>query len=380
MAKNYTRKDIGFDETVADSAFSGLDSKEQPLRRRIFLGLFATISLLTLIAAGRLLTIGTAEHGHYAARAASNANAETSVIAPRGIISDRYGKPLVENRPIFSVFLRVDKMIQQSEEDKVLDATQNVLALDRNQIVTEIAATNFEEGNDILLKRDITREQVIAVQSLNLSSLRVENDYKRRYLGEAFSHLVGFVGQSDKDRLVKGRTGLEAYYDDRLRGEDGKRILPRNARGQVQGPETVTSPVPGQNLATTVDSELQEYFYRRMASGLQSLGRTSGVGLALNPKNGEVLALLSFPAFDPANVAAALKSENQPLFNRAVSGSYNPGSTIKPVHAVAALKEGVIVPDKEILSTGYIEIPNPYDPEHPSRFLDWKPQGWVDLY
>ena len=110
------------------------------------------------------------------------------------------------------------------------------------------------------------------------------------------------------------------------------------------------------------------------------MGRTSGAGLIIDPRNGEVLSLLSFPSYDGNNVAAYLDNSNRPLFNRAVSGVYSPGSTIKPIHAAAALNEGVVQPTDQFFSAGYIDIPNPYNPEAPSRFVDWKPHGWVDVY
>ena len=118
-----------------------------------------------------------------------------------------------------------------------------------------------------------------------------------------------------------------------------------------------------------------------MKQGLSYLGSRAGVGIALNPQNGEVLALVSLPSFDNNKIKAEdLIDSSKPLFNRAVSGFYAPGSTIKPLVAFGALKEEIIAPEKEILSIGYIEIPNPYYPDRPSRFVDWKPHGWVNLY
>jgi penicillin-binding protein 2 len=125
-----------------------------------------------------------------------------------------------------------------------------------------------------------------------------------------------------------------------------------------------------------------------MRAELARLGRTSGAVLALDHRNGEILALISFPSFD-SNVfvdptrtrerGAILTDPHRALFNRAVSGSYSPGSTIKPLVGLAALAEGVLTPETEILSTGALEIPNPYQPDRPSRFLDWKAHGWVTL-
>ncbi len=153
----------------------------------------------------------------------------------------------------------------------------------------------------------------------------------------------------------------------------------RNALGEIKSTERTSEPIAGEKLKTTIDAEFQEYFHNRMTQGLLSLGRTSGVGIAINPKNGEVLALTSYPSFDANDISPYLSNPNQPLFNRAVSGLYSPGSTIKPVHAAAALSEGTVSPDDQVYSAGYIEIPNPYNPDQPSRFVDWRAHGWVNV-
>ncbi|MBI1838902.1 MAG: hypothetical protein HYR95_01195, partial [Candidatus Colwellbacteria bacterium] len=257
---------------------------------------------------------------------------------------------------------------------------QNVLSLRPEEFLQRIGETNLENASDVLIARDISLKQAIDLKSATFESLRVNDEYRRHYLSDAFSAVTGFVGYSEKDRLLSGRAGIEAYYDDILRGEDGKRITYRDALGRTKSAEAVKEPKQDSPVKTTIDYDFQEYFYGRLLRGLNSLGRTGGVGLALNPQNGEVLALLSFPSFDANNVSKYLNDSGRPLFNRVVGGVYTPGSTIKPVHAVAALKEGVITPQGKIFSAGYIEIPNPYNPETPSRFLDWKPHGLVDSH
>ncbi len=382
MAKRYLNNDIGLDETVADSAFSGLDHKEQPLKSRIFWVVLLLTIAITAAMAARLIVMGTMDYSHYSALAQDNANQVRPIPAPRGVITDRFGTPLVENQPIFSAYLDVTSMIKNGEQDKVFSAANSILNIDPSKLAAEIASTNLEQGSEILLMRNVSREQLISLQSLNLSSISVQNDYQRLYPNnpQAFASVVGYVGQTSDNSEVRGLSGLENYYDSTLRGTDGQVITPRNAYGQLDGSQIIDQPQSGNNITTTIDGPFQEYFYNRMLSGLQQLNRTKGVGLAINPTNGQILAMVSFPSFDPSNVAASLNNPDQPLFNRAVSGQYSPGSTIKPLDATAIMKEGVIDPTKQILSIGYIDIPNPYDPSHPSRFLDWQPQGWVDLY
>lgn len=380
MGKKLKYREINFDETVPDQDYPELGVKEMPVKDGVFYKVLFAALIISIAVIGRVIYLGGVEYDYYKNRALANINQEISVIAPRGIITDRYGTPLVENRPIFSVFLRSDLLIANNEEDKVLEAVENILQIKREDILKKLREVDLENEPDIVIARDINRDQTIAVKSLNLQSLQVEDDYKRHYIGEDYSHIIGYVGQTDKDNVVKGRAGLEAYYDDFLKGNDGKKIVYKNAKGEVQNIEKVKDPQIGEELKTTIDSKFQKYFYSRMKQGLDSLGRTNGVGIAVNPSNGEILALASFPSFDANNIVPYLNNSSQPLFNRAVSGLYNPGSTIKPMHATAVLKERVVDTAHQIYSPGYIEIPNPYNPDKPSRFLDWRPQGWIDVY
>jgi penicillin-binding protein 2 len=118
----------------------------------------------------------------------------------------------------------------------------------------------------------------------------------------------------------------------------------------------------GADLKTFIDKDFQEYFYDRLSTALKFLRRDIGTGIALNPKNGEVLALFNIPSFDSAEVDKYLNLANKPLFNRAISGLYTPGSTVKPLVAVGALVQGIISPFDKIFSPGFIDVPNPYNP------------------
>ena len=380
MARKINRKIVDFDEAVSDSITKEFGLKEIPLKSYVFTAVLLVAGLLIGGAGVRVLILGGLDYGHYLTLASGNVNQETLTVAPRGLITDRYGKELVTNKPVFNARLQIPVMIKNGEEDKVLDASAALLGLQREDVFKLISKTNIEIYPDILLSRDIGTKAAIDLKSLGLQSIYVANGYKRQYTSVSLAHVLGFVGFSDVDNSFKGRTGLEAYYDDVLKGQDGQTVTRKNALGEAQGTEVVSEPKQGDELKTTIDSGLQEYFYKSMLMGLNSLGKTSGVGLAINPKTGEVLSLISLPTFDPNNLSAPLSDANKPFFNRAVSGVYNPGSTIKPIHASAILKENIVPPTKQILSIGYIEIPNPYFPDKPSRFLDWKAHGWVDLY
>jgi len=392
MARNrYRTRRIDLDEVISDTlSGSEFDAVESPISKNVFHWvIFGTIAVL-IIVFFRVSFMAGVKGAAYKMRSQDNVHQTIPLVAPRGVITDRYGKPLVKNEPIFSVFLHVDQMIKNGEQETVLETAKNTLGVDEEKVLSLIQGTNLEGVSDIIIAADVTREQVIAIGSLGLKSLNVEQSFKREYISPAFSHVVGYVGLASEEDLNQnqslvlndftGRSGLEAYYDDRLRGENGRVTVFSDSSGDIGEIMRTREPIPGKELKTTIDAELQEYFYSSAIETLTRLGRTSGAGLIIDPRNGEVLSLLSFPSYDGNNVAAYLDNSNRPLFNRAVSGVYSPGSTIKPIHAAAALNEGVVQPTDQFFSAGYIDIPNPYNPEAPSRFVDWKPHGWVDVY
>ena len=124
---------------------------------------------------------------------------------------------------------------------------------------------------------------------------------------------------------------------------------------------------------------ISKLFFNRLDQGLKELGRDTGVGIAIDPSNGEVLALVSLPGFDSARIADFLNQSTQPLFNRAISGLYAPGSTIKPLVAAAALNEKIIDVKKKFFLPDTLKFPIPTIPTS-RAFLDWKPHGWVNFY
>ncbi|HZX01258.1 MAG TPA: hypothetical protein VFE87_02620, partial [Candidatus Paceibacterota bacterium] len=289
MARKINRKIVDFDEAVSDSITKEFGLKEIPLKSYVFTAVLLVAGLLIGGAGVRVLILGGLDYGHYLTLASGNVNQETLTVAPRGLITDRYGKELVTNKPVFNARLQIPVMIKNGEEDKVLDASAALLGLQREDVFKLISKTNIEIYPDILLSRDIGTKAAIDLKSLGLQSIYVANGYKRQYTSVSLSHVLGFVGFSDVDNSFKGRTGLEAYYDDVLKGQDGQTITHKNALGEAQGTEVVSEPKQGDELRTTIDSDLQEYFYKSMLRDLNSLGKTSGVGLAINPKTGEVL-------------------------------------------------------------------------------------------
>lgn len=362
---------------------------ELPLSERAFTLIFASGAVILALIFGRVIYLAFAQGEFYSNRSEMNVTQPITLPAVRGLIYDRYGEILARNESAFRVvFNVVSAREENTDTEEMLYSLSPILEISADDLRSIVQKADFEKIALVTLARNVSPEQIAAIKKLELSALEIQDDYTRNYTrGPAFSHVLGYTGTVQYGDL-HGKTGLEKYYDEEISGKDGVRILYRTAKGDVLDGKLLDEPQHGKNLYTTIDADLQEYFYNRLTTALRSLGRNVGVGIALNPQTGEVLAMVNAPSYDN-NIFTDLSDKKarvdtltapfQPLFNRAVSGIYTPGSIIKPMVAIAALKEGVITPQTQIFSKGYIEIPNPYNPESPSRFLDWQPNGWVNV-
>ncbi len=190
-----------------------------------------------------------------------------------------------------------------------------------------------------------------------------------------------------QDRYV-GAEGVEKSFDSRLMGENGQKLSETDARGNVVAENTVLDPKHGETITLSVDAELTQELYDAIAERAQQSGFASGAAAVMDVETGELIALTSYPTYDSqvmtdktnqTAIRGYLADKRLPFLNRATSGLFTPGSIVKPFFATGALTEHVIDPLKQILSTGALIVPNPYDKEHPSVFKDWKAHGWVDM-
>jgi penicillin-binding protein 2 len=209
-----------------------------------------------------------------------------------------------------------------------------------------------------------------------------------------FSTTVGYVKYPAKD--LKGiyfsgfeaKDGLEKIYDKRLSGKDGQKIVETDAKGKVISESVIDTPKDGQSITLTIDLKLQKQLYKSLLEVAEIAGYKGGAGAIMNVANGDILASASFPEYssqvmtdgsDTEKIESWISSKQHPFLNRVISGLYTPGSIMKIFIAMGVLGENVIDPEKQILSTGSITIPNQYFPDKPSVFLDWKAHGLVDL-
>ncbi|MDO8518440.1 MAG: penicillin-binding transpeptidase domain-containing protein [bacterium] len=208
------------------------------------------------------------------------------------------------------------------------------------------------------------------------------------------SHTIGYVQPPAKDSsgvyfrtVFLGIDGAERAFDALLGGQNGLKLSETDARGKVISESVVQPQEPGQKIVLSVDAAVTQGLYDALAVRAGSSKFQGGAGVIIDVKTGELLALTSYPEYsqnalesgDSATFKAFTNDSRRPFLNRATNGLYAPGSIVKPVVAIAALTENIIDPNKQLLSTGSISVPNPYDPAHPSVFRDWRAHGLVDM-
>lgn len=217
----------------------------------------------------------------------------------------------------------------------------------------------------------------------------------RKYIElPGFAHLLGFVRYPKADASgnwwreeYSGIAGAERVFNERLAGTNGSSMSETDARGKLVREDIVDPPKDGDDIHLSIDADVQAELTRVLSEHAHTVGFVGGAAAIMDVETGELLALTSFPEYDnqafvdgdTEKVEAANVDERKPLLNRAVTGLYTPGSIVKPMFAAAALQEGIISAAKSILSTGSISIPNPYNPDLPSVFRDWKAHGYTDM-
>lgn len=324
-------------------------------RRTMLIG--GAQGLLGTILAGRMAYISIVENERYKMLSESNRVNLTLIPPRRGWIIDRNGKPLANNKADF----RVDLIPQRVRDvDATIDQLGNILRMTPDEIDDLRVAMKDARGlQPVPVAAGLTWEDfaALSVRLPDLPGVAPQRGFSRQYpTGAAVGHLLGYVGianaeeyeQSNNPLLITpgfkiGKDGLEKYYETRLEGKPGARKVEVTARGKIVRELGVKEDVPGKPLKLTIDGGLQEYVARR-------LGRESGAAVVIDCQTGGILAFSSMPSFDPNSFSDGIgrleyammsQDERVPLLNKATRGLYPPGSTLKPMAAVACLQNGV---------------------------------------
>ncbi len=311
------------------------------------------------------------EHTDYAKRSEANRVKQRPEVPARGLIYDRKGRVLADNVPAY----RLDVVPGEAGDiDALVASLSKIIALMPDDIErfndTRRVTRSFLP---VTLRLRITDEEAarFAVDRWRYPGVELVPYLTRRYpYGDLFGHVIGYVGRVDKQDLEKlgegtaafshtGKSGIERYYDEILRGEIGYEQIETNVDGRIIGSLGRIPAKPGVDLRLSIDADLQR-------AAIIAFGDLTGSAVVLDPRSGEVLAMVSLPTYDPnlfvngishANYRLLMDDPAKPLFNRNVLGGVAPGSTLKPLITLAGLDSGLRTPDDKVLSTGEFRLP-----------------------
>jgi penicillin-binding protein 2 len=362
------------------------EDTSQNLRARLRF-IQALVVLMLGVLSVRLYVLQVVRGNRYAELAENQRRRHLPIPAPRGVIFDREGRVLVDSRPIYNVILSRED-VKDKDLNALIEPFSEGLNVDKDILrdYFEVVKT-MPAFETIQVKQDATPGDIAWVEAHNLEypELRVEQQPQRRYPPNGtLAHVLGYVGeispeqlkqQNYKDKGLKpgdiiGQSGIEQIYDDYLRGRDGYREVVVDSRGRIQDELETVPPTPGRDLVTTIDLDLQNAAEEQLKNSVTK----RGVIISMDPNNGEILALASYPTFDPnlfsqritskeghAEYVALLNDPQTPLLNRAIQSRYPPGSTWKVPMAIAGLQQGAItLQHSTLLCGGGIQVGNKF--------------------
>ena len=360
------------------------------IQRRIIAAGVIVLVLMMLVLV-RLYMLQVVEHEYYSTLSNSNRVSLKAVPPSRGLIFDRNGIVLADNLPAY----RLEIIREQVEDlDQTLAGLQQLVQISDLQIERFRNASKRRrafESVPLLLNLSDEDVALLAVNLHRFPGVEINARLTRNYpLGKHAVHALGYVGRIDERDLNQldeanyagtshvGKLGLEKFYEDDLHGEVGYQRVEVNASGRTLRVLEESPPIAGANLYLTIDSALQqlaEYLFTGMRGSV----------VAMDPNNGEILALVSMPTFDPNLFVNGISSEDysglrdsssRPLFNRALTGQYPPGSTTKPFFGLAGLEYNLVSAQKKLYCGGHYLLPN-----DDRKYRDWKKEGHgrVDL-
>jgi penicillin-binding protein 2 len=356
------------------------DIRQVGLRLEVLRVLAVVICLLLGI---RLSWLQVVNRENYSVLAEQNRVRILAIPAPRGTIYDRKGRALVTSRNSYNIVLSREK--GQRLEDKINLIVEN-LRVDREWLTKRFEAAKYEPKYEyIVVKETATAEDVAWVEAHKPEYpelLALEAPQRVYIYGKFAAHALGYVGEVSKKELrdpnslfseargfklgdIIGKSGFERYYNDLLMGKDGERRVVVDSRGQIKSELSRVEPIPGRDIYTTLDYDIQ--FPAEEQGDTMPTGR--GALVVMDPNNGEVFAMVSRPAFDPNvfsqrsktpegrdEISELYSDEDKPLYNRVIQAAMAPGSTWKLFTTVAALNEGVITPEDSKIQDGSIQL------------------------
>ncbi|HHX73605.1 MAG TPA: penicillin-binding protein 2 [Firmicutes bacterium] len=344
------------------------------LQKRLRFFVLAVV-VVTMLLTARLAWLQIYQYEHYAAKAENNRLRELPITAARGEIRDRNGDILAKNMPGFAVSL-LD--LEKAYKDEVIALLAGILEITPEEIRGKIAMQRYKSFAPIRIADDVSAEIVakVAEHRTELPGVIIETTPVRIYPEKTLAaHVLGYVGTIQAGQYQKwgkekgyrisdivGQTGIEAAFEEYLRGRDGAEVVETNHYGQRVRELGTVPPVPGHDLTLTLDARLQRIAEKALAdviAGLQEGGNSQagkGAVVAIDPQTGAIRAMVSYPAYDPntfnQDYLLLMGDPDLPLVNKAISGAYPIGSTFKMIVGTAGLEEGLIGPASRFVCVG----------------------------
>ena len=371
-----------------------------------FIAFSVTAVILFLALAGRLFQLQVVNGDLYAGRVAADRTVEVSVPAPRGLIFDRVGRPVAVSIPSWTVKIRPADLPAQAR-GRVLARVAELVGTERSALDARLDAFSGSPFDLVPVVRGVGREAALLIgeEADELPGVVIEVEPIRQYLdetgapgGQLLSHVVGYTGPVSREELesiesedylrddVIGKTGVESSFEALLRGTYGTQLVERDASGRLlEVIETIQEPESGTNLMLTIDTDMQRLATQALTWGMDVADVSQGVTVVMNPQTGEILSMVSLPAYDNNKFAAGISADdfavyltdpNKPLRNHAISDIYPPGSTFKLVTGIAAMEEGVTTANREWPTYGCYQIPGAPEGE---CLYDWNRAGFGPL-
>ena len=355
---------------------------------------YILLVIFSLILVFRALDLQVVQAAKYQYLAEGNRIRSRTIEAPRGIIYDSQGKILANNSSSFDLEVYPADLPQKKEDrEKVYEALAKNSNINIEELKNNIQTKGLYSLEPIVLAKNISRDEalLLKVKYASMAGVEISNRPLRQYDNTiTLSHVLGYVGKISQEELAKdsnykmtdqiGKSGLESFYEEKLKGQDGSEKMEVNSKGQIQRLLSTLEPVAGKDLVLTLDLDLQ----KKITETLNAMAEKSSkkaVAIAMNPQTGGILAMVSLPGYDNNLFSSVNFNEeykklaenvNNPLFNRAISGTYASGSVIKPFIASAGLQENIISENTTINDPGEIKVGE-------WTFPDWKVHGLVDV-
>ena len=395
VKKKAYSKGMEIDDHIFSVTEKELSRIEMPFEKKKLNFFWWLVVIFMAVLAGKTFYINVIRGEHYQKIARENSIHSLVIKAPRGKVFDKYGDVLVNNFPSMdAIVIPADLPADLSKKKKIADKISEILHVNSGEILGKIENVDQSSFNAFLLKENISQDEYLVLMEnmRNFPGIGIEKTAVRDYVDSViFSHILGYEGKIGKKELENnagylltdyiGKQGLEKSYEKYLRGVHGALQVEVDSLGNVKKERGIVDPKPGSDLILNVDAELQKKIFDSLSTMLEKTQTRTAAAVAINPKNGSVLAMVSFPSFDNNLFSRKISQEDyvkliedpeKPLFNRALAGEYPPGSTLKPLIAVAALSEGIVTSSTSVSCSGSIRIGE-------YQFRDWKTHGATNL-